>query len=102
MIPINDVEKEMSIHQIQPGTLLRGEPHPAAQSAFRYVLSLPEPQLHILAEAFASSAIDGNRYAEVCGETLRRCLAGEPVSDRYILGLAWAIKDLESGKALMK
>jgi hypothetical protein len=45
-------------------------------------------------ESFSSCAIDGNRFAEVCGETLRRVMSGEPVSDRYILGLAWAIRGM--------
>ena len=49
-----------------------------------------------LMESFASCAIDGNRFAEVCGETLRRVMTGEPVSDRYILGLAWAVQGMES------
>ena len=44
-------------------------------------------------EAFSSCAIEGNRLAEVCSETLRRLLIGEPVSDRYVLGLAWAMVD---------
>lgn len=30
--------------------------------------------------------------AEVCGETLRRIREGEPVSDRYVLGLAWTVR----------
>lgn len=46
-------------------------------------------------ESFSSCAIDGNRFAEVCGETLRRVMNHEPVSDRYILGLAWAIRGMD-------
>ena len=44
------------------------------------------------AEAFASVSIAGNRLAEVCSETLRRAMAGEPVSDRYLLGLCWVMR----------
>lgn len=46
-------------------------------------------------ESFASCGIENNRLAEVCGETLRRVLAQEPVSDRYLLGLVWTIRQME-------
>lgn len=72
-----------------PGTLTPGEPHPAAYEALKFVQSLGPSQLAALAESFASCAIEGNRLAEVCSETLRRVMHGEPVSDRYLLGLAW-------------
>ena len=42
-----------------------------------------------------SLALEGNRLAEMCSETLRRLLAKEPVSDRYLLGLVWTIRDME-------
>lgn len=51
-----------------------------------------------LMESFSSCAIEGNRFAEVCGETLRRVMQREPVSDRYVLGLAWAIHGMESSE----
>ena len=76
------------------GTLRNGEPHPAAYSAMGYVkgcIATPE-RTAILLESLASCAIEGNRMAEICNETLRRVLRGEPVSDRYLLGLAWFIK----------
>lgn len=74
------------------GTLAATEPHPAAHSAIAWIRSLPLEDLVRWQAAFASTAIEGNRMAEVCGETLRRLLAGEPVSDRYTLGLAWAMR----------
>jgi hypothetical protein len=49
-------------------------------------------ELAMWLEAFSSCAIEGNRLGAVCVETLRRILSGEPVSDRYVLGLAWAIR----------
>ena len=49
----------------------------------------------MLQESFASNAIEGNRLAEAGGETLRRFLAGKPVSDRYALGLIWTIRAME-------
>lgn len=69
-----------------------GEPHPAAQSALAFVCNHPLPALLAWQGAFASCAIEGNRQAEICGETLRRVLEHEPVSDRYILGLAWTMR----------
>jgi hypothetical protein len=77
------------------GTLKLGEPHPAALDALRYVQGLGVIKGMTIMEAFSSCAIDGSRFAEVCAETLRRVLHNEPVSDRYILGLAWAIRGME-------
>ncbi len=74
------------------GVLGASEPHPLAEDAMRYVLSLNPVYLSSVMEALASCAIEGNRSAEICGETLRRLLAGEPVSDRYLLGLAWSLR----------
>lgn len=78
-----------------PGTLTPAEPHPAAKSALAYLGGLGLPALLQLQESFCSCAIEGNRLGEICGETLRRMLAREPVSDRYILGLAWEVKIID-------
>jgi hypothetical protein len=82
-----------------PGTLRIGEPHPSAIHALRYVIGLGYVRQSTLMESFSSCAIDGIRSAEVCGETLRRVMHSEPVSDRYILGLAWAIRNMDSNVA---
>lgn len=74
-----------------------GEPHPMAHEALVYVRSIPVEQLSIHMEALSSCAIEGNRVGEICGETLRRVLHGEPVSDRYILGLAWYLRGALNG-----
>ena len=74
------------------GTLKDGEPHPAAESARDYIASLGFKKLAMWQEAFASCAIENNRLGEVCSETLGRLMKGEPVSDRYLLGLAWTIR----------
>lgn len=73
------------------GTLNNSEPHPAAIAAMEWIKSKKMDDLLIWQESFASCAIGGNRLSEICGETLRRLLDGEPVSDRYLLGLAWAM-----------
>lgn len=81
------------------GTLAPREPHPSAPFAMDYIREcLLKGRLHIYSEAFSSCAIEGNRLGEICAETLRRIMHGEPVSDRYLLGLAWAIRDKEDKK----
>lgn len=75
------------------GDLAPGEAHPAAFSAKAWLAALGVAELLRWQEAFASCALTDNRSAEISGETLRRLLAGEPVSDRYLLGLAWVIRE---------
>lgn len=77
------------------GELHPGEPHPAASSAMAWIKALPVASLMQLQESFYSCAIEGNRAAEICSETLHRIMAGQPVSDRYVLGLAWIMKEIE-------
>lgn len=77
------------------GVLRLGEKHPATEYARTYLLN---KSLHQYIEPFASCAIEGNRLAEICGETLRRILDKEPVSDRYLMGLAWAIWQMEDSR----
>jgi hypothetical protein len=73
------------------GTLKPGEYHPAADSAMLYIRSIPLSDLYTWLEAFSSCAIEDNRLGEICAETLNRIMKGEPVSDRYLVSLAWAI-----------
>jgi len=80
--------------QDTPGTIRAGEPHPASLQALEYVRNIPFPELTTYQCAFASAALSGNRLAEVCSETLERLITGKPVSDRYMLGLAWAIRSI--------
>jgi len=73
-----------------------GEQHPAALSAFHYVFQrIHDP---ILLEALASCAIESNRMAEICLGTINRIKNKQPVSDRYLLGLAWFLKENEELK----
>ena len=74
------------------------EPHPAALAAMAWLQKVPLPELFLWQEVFASSAIEGNRLAEICLTTLDRLLSGKPVSDRYLLGLAWTIRSDMDGK----
>lgn len=74
------------------GTLAPTEFHPAARAAMAWLRTLPAADLYAWREAFASTALEGNRLAEICGETLDRLLRAVPVSDRYLLGLAWTMR----------
>ena len=75
------------------GTLKTGEYHPAADYAMEYIRSIPLEDLLLMQESFSSCAIEGNRLAEVCAETLNRIMHSKPVSDRYLLGLAWVMRN---------
>lgn len=73
------------------GTLQQGEKHPVSESAYVYLCTLTPHELAIWQESFSSCAIEGNRMADILSETLRRFMFNEPVSDRYIMGLAFFI-----------
>lgn len=77
------------------GTLDPKEPHPSAHNALDYIKEIPYEELVMYLEAYSSCAIEGNRLGEICSETLNRILKGEPVSDRYVLGLAWSLRNME-------
>jgi len=85
--------------EVTQGTLKEGEPHPSAYEAIRYLQDLGLSELAIYSGSFASCSLSGNRDAEILSETLHRFMTGEPVSDRYLLGLAWAIRDVEDKKS---
>ena len=73
------------------GTLNDKEPHQAGFSAREWIFTKGPSDLLLWQESFSSCAIEGDRLSEICRETLRRLLEGEPVSDRYLLGLAWVM-----------
>ena len=78
------------IFQSKHGELLPTEFHPAALGAFVYVREkLNDP---LIEESFA------NRLGIICLETIRRLESDKPVSDRYLLGLAWALMRMEKEK----
>lgn len=80
-------------------TLKEGEAHPAAYIALHYLnkKKLDIKDWLMIQEAIASTALSGNRTADICLSTLKRLEKGEPVSDRYLMGLAWQIYQLENG-----
>ncbi len=75
------------------------KPHPMAHDAQKYIAdNFTFSELCVFASSFASCAIEGNSFGEVCGETLRRLMENEPVSDRYILGLAWFLRNAKEAE----
>ena len=82
------------------GELKPSEPHPAAGEAFAYVKGLSVEKLYRYLEAFYSCAIEGNRLGEICAETINRIIKGKSVSDRYLLGLAWTLRNMELGDGI--
>jgi hypothetical protein len=75
-----------------------GETHPSSQIAYDYIMKNCG-DMYILMESLSSCAIEGNRSAEVCAGTLSRLLRREPVSDRYLMGLAWFLYAMNSSDA---
>jgi len=83
--------------ETQRGKLACQESHPASRIALNYLSSLGTEKLWTYQRGFSLSAIEGNRLSEICAETLRRLLTHESLSDRYLMGLALAIKNIEDG-----
>ena len=77
---------------MEQGTLKENEYHPSADSAMQYIkqfiVSNPTAWM-VLQESIASTALSGNRLSEILLSTIERLNNGLPVSDRYLLGLAW-------------
>lgn len=92
--------------EMTKGTLRDGEPHPQGVDAFAYVkrrlFEMYPREIFLLRESMASCSIEGNRTAEVCGETLDRILSGQVVSDRYVLGLAWFMRLMDEERILQR
>lgn len=84
------------------GELNPNEPHPAAHDALAWIRTIPLSDLMRHLESFSSCALEDNRLAEVCAETLQRLLENKPVSDRYLLGLAWTLRDMEVKSCVTK
>ena len=76
-------------------TLEKGELHPMTSNALDYI---KQNMTFMDLESIASNALSGNRTANICFGTYKRLEQGEPVSDRYLLGLAWFIKELRDHK----
>lgn len=89
--------------EVPENTLQVGEAHPMAREALswlREVLMSDPVRSSIMHESLASTALSGNRTAQICHETLRRLTSGESVSDRYLLGLCWFVKQYMEASAI--
>jgi hypothetical protein len=82
----------------ETGALADGELHPASASAVAWISRLGLPKLQVCLSVFESSGLRGNRSGQVCVKTLGRLIAGEKVSDRDVLGLAWTLRDMGDGE----
>jgi hypothetical protein len=81
--------------QRKRGELKPGQPHPAVWIAKQYLEGLGLAKLLLLLEAFSSCAIESIGNSEIYAETLDRLLNNKPLSDRYLMGLAWAVWKME-------
>ena len=72
-------------------TLKKNEYHPSADSAMKWYQEWKTDYKRycMMKEAIASTALSGNRLSEILLATMDRLEKGEPVSDRYLLGLCW-------------
>lgn len=73
-----------------------GEYHPAADSAMRWYKEFMLKDIQqwmMIKEAIASTALSGNRLAEIAMGTINRLEVSAPVSDRYLLGLCWFLRE---------
>jgi hypothetical protein len=82
-----------------------GEYHPSANDAMSWFNKWKARQgshYMIIRESIASTALSGNRLAQICNGTLNRLEKGESVSDRYLLGLCWMLRDMEDAEKLQE
>lgn len=74
--------------------------HPSADHAMQwlkqFMVDNPKEYL-IIKESIYSTALSGSELANYCVGTIERMAAGEPVSDRYLLGLAWLVREMANG-----
>jgi hypothetical protein len=79
-----------------PGVLEDGENHPSTESASLYIQEHWLTNIHRLASIQNAMASTHNRTSEICQETLKQLMNNETVSDRYLLGLAWTLIQIEN------
>jgi hypothetical protein len=82
-----------------PTEIRPDEFHPAARSAYRwlkgFMVSNADDYVRYRT-AMSIAAASGNRQAQICMGTIDRLRASQPVSDRYLLGLAWTILSIHN------
>ena len=73
--------------------------HPSADDAMHWFMGWKAQDIGrylMVREAIASTALSGNRLCEILNSTLTRLEKKHPVSDRYLLGLCWYLRDNHS------
>lgn len=79
--------------------LKEGETHPACRIAMNIINEKSSGKnAFILLESMSSCAIEGNRLAEICSKTLERIIKKQPVGERYLMGLALFISQMDKDK----
>jgi hypothetical protein len=90
----------MAVEKIDDSVIRADEYHPMADDAMRWFKNWRAANFSryaLVRESVASTALSGNRNAQICNGTLDRLEKGEPVSDRYLLGLCWMLRDMSDG-----
>lgn len=72
-------------------------PHPAAEAALQWILSLPVDVVLKYEAGFERLVHERNPLGLVCSATLDKLAQGQEVSDTEVLGLAWLLRDLIEG-----
>lgn len=86
-----------------PTEIRSDEFHPAARSAYRWLkgFMVTNPEDYSRTKlALEIAAEDGNRQAQICMGTINRLKFGQPVSDRYLMGLAWTVLHIHNHEAM--
>lgn len=86
-----------------PSEIKADEFHPAARSAYRWLKGFMVTNSADYARckiALEIASDSGNRQAQICIGTIDRLRKSQPVSDRYLLGLAWTILYLHNHEAM--
>jgi hypothetical protein len=81
-------------------TLEPNEYHPIANSAMAWynTWKMDTVKYMMTKESLASTALAGNRAADLCLSTMNRIEVGQSVSDRYLLALCWMLREMEDDR----
>lgn len=93
LLPFNNDNDSDNSNWKNNDTLEPGEIHPSTYFAIDYIKKCQKGDdwIHIL---YALSTLTNNRTASICLGTLQRLSDGLPVSDRYLMGLAWLLHEI--------
>ena len=88
----------MNKEKIEEATLKEGKYHHGARIALAYIEERQKNAIdwNVIVGALSLTALSGNRTSDICLSTIERLRKGEPVSDRYLMGLAWIIYAIDN------